>query len=1170
MKRLFAILAICLVGCLVPSVFGALRENPVTTATPANSTNEVRNMVIGKAFDTLTITNVLDRFNVKTYGAVGDEATDDSAAFQAALDAATNSSGGAVYVPPGRYRLGTGITVHPYTVIRGDGLDKSIIMWTNVGVGVTMYYETAMENIGTRGASYWTGVGKDCLPGNIFMRPIEEDYHIWLRQCDFNGFDVAVYLDTAWVIGLQDNMWRHCNTAILATNGGVNAIKISGGEIVSCTNGLLVQGGGASSMIGVSMSHMTIEATHKVVYVDQTKSPKLRNFTMEDVYIENGAGYTNYPQIYLTNVINGLIHKCNFVGSSGSTNIVLAGCQQVHVSDNDFIYTFKSVIQDSVCSGCNITGNHDNYFDVSLVQGKRPIILWDNPSSTNGTFRMPGELRVSNMDGTEFSTTTGFRVETNLLQLLGGTSAGQYASTATRLHAFGFQSGQYATNTDYSVFSGSAAGRFANEASYSVFSGESAGEYATNASHSQFVGQNAGRFGYGASSSRFVGQNSGRYATNSQYSTFLGNSAGEFAGETTYAEFIGHQAGQYSTNGDFSVFLGYSAGQWAGDSTRAVLVGREAGRYATNSDYSLYLGAFAGTSVDRANTLIIDSTSSTRGTNGLIYGEFDNNLVRINGTLESTNNIVAKYGAYFIGLNTSLTNASGQTIAQEIAVSSGDLSNATNHVTLATNELAQALLTGDGNYTGSNTLNSAFASTVQATTFQADELDYSGYTGAQQYQVLIIDAATNAVPGLLDTNSLGETFYVALMASGGVASAELVASTNTGNFITASGNPTVAQLTASTNTGNYITASGNPSLAQLQASTNSGNYITATKVATTGTADGTKFLRDDYSWQAVSGLTLAADRTFVISNQTSEVAVYTNAHTVYSSNLLYLHTYSVMAGPTNRMFKTWDATFWGDLASSNSPTCTNGTTFDLALEWKTNGANKAILYAKGPTNESINCTVKAYEIWETNGVVMAAGGGASYLVSENFEGTGLPAGWTEVAGSPEWDITDNALEGSQSVRLACTTSYEGGYTNFTGQADLWVYFMLRATNFTVGDAICSIRDSGGTQIAKFQATSGSNWDLYHGTVESTPTGTYAESETLHIWLHYVKGTGANGVMSAYVSSTTTKPGSPTITMTNGDSTSDAAQVALLAWNPDSDLLFDKLRIDDAEIGSNPE
>jgi len=47
----------------------------------------------------------LDWFNVKTYGAVGNGSKDDTAAIQAALDAATAAKGGTVYFPAGTYMV---------------------------------------------------------------------------------------------------------------------------------------------------------------------------------------------------------------------------------------------------------------------------------------------------------------------------------------------------------------------------------------------------------------------------------------------------------------------------------------------------------------------------------------------------------------------------------------------------------------------------------------------------------------------------------------------------------------------------------------------------------------------------------------------------------------------------------------------------------------------------------------------------------------------------------------------------------------------------------------------------------------------------------------------------------------------------------------------------------
>lgn len=57
--------------------------------------------------------------NVRDFGARGDSTTDDTAAFQKALDACGAAGGGTVFVPNGRYLIRTHLNVPPYVTLQG-------------------------------------------------------------------------------------------------------------------------------------------------------------------------------------------------------------------------------------------------------------------------------------------------------------------------------------------------------------------------------------------------------------------------------------------------------------------------------------------------------------------------------------------------------------------------------------------------------------------------------------------------------------------------------------------------------------------------------------------------------------------------------------------------------------------------------------------------------------------------------------------------------------------------------------------------------------------------------------------------------------------------------------------------------------------------------------------
>lgn len=192
---------------------------------------------------------------------------------------------------------------------------------------------------------------------------------------------------------------------------------------------------------------------------------------------------------------------------------------------------------------------------------------------------------------------------------------------------------------------------------------------------------------------------------------------------------------------------------------------------------------------------------------------------------------------------------------------------------------------------------------------------------------------------------------------------------------------------------------------------------------------------------------------------------------------------------------------------------------------------------------------------------------AAYLLSESFEGTGYENSWTE-AGTPNEDYTTVVLDGSQSLGLV--SSGDSSYASFAAQSSVWFYCMFRfpsATNNNTSHLI-QLRDSGGAEVCGMRFASGGVYTISHGTANaSSAASAYASATTYHIWLHYTKGTGANGTLDLYFSSTSTQPGSPSLSITTGTATADAAQIFLQRGT--TIMVIDKVRVSASAIGSAP-
>ena len=142
------------------------------------------------------------------------------------------------------------------------------------------------------------------------------------------------------------------------------------------------------------------------------------------------------------------------------------------------------------------------------------------------------------------------------------------------------------------------------------------------------------RVGYGSNAGQFS-VSVGAYAAYSDQgtqNTFVGHAAGMSNHGGVSNTYIGYLSGKGEhSHGDYNVAVGRHS-NFYGNGSNNTMIGCFSGSD-SNAANSVYLGHKAGYYNDRNDTLMIDNTSTGAS---LIYGEFDNDLVRINGTFEAT------------------------------------------------------------------------------------------------------------------------------------------------------------------------------------------------------------------------------------------------------------------------------------------------------------------------------------------------------------------------------------------------------------------------------------------------------------------------------------------------------------------------------------------------------
>lgn len=149
----------------------------------------------------------------------------------------------------------------------------------------------------------------------------------------------------------------------------------------------------------------------------------------------------------------------------------------------------------------------------------------------------------------------------------------------------------------------------------------------------------------------------------------------------------------------------------------------------------------------------------------------------------------------------------------------------------------------------------------------------------------------------------------------------------------------------------------------------------------------------------------------------------------------------------------------------------------------------------------------------------AGGGGPTFLLNTDFEGTGWPSDWWS-GSSANPDSTTSPLAGAQSMRSL--TSQPAVPASFS-EATMYAKFMMRVSSLADASYILGAGDGSNTLFYLILLTDGTLLIDTQTGPSATTVATMSAGTTYYVWLRYTKGTGSNGIYRVWFNTTNTKP-----------------------------------------------
>lgn len=277
-----------------------------------------------------------DFLSVKDFGAKGDGLSDDTAAIQAAIYYAGNSSG-TVFIPRGNYKVNGELIVWNNTTIRGDGMRETVLnVALNTGKVFNMDGSHRVSisdltvNSGTlAGVRYGTASTTVAFSARASTTNRFVDVRVY-------GCHIAYDFGTnSWVQSLERCEVYACNTGIVG-NGEFNMVYVHGCTLHSCDLAMDIGGGR-----GVFINDSWIELNNKGI-----RKVNLGSIYITDNYIERNASYCISVEWGTSPADHCVIRNNDFFTTSDDYSFIRFhgdASTLIDVSNNNFSYYSSAV-----------------------------------------------------------------------------------------------------------------------------------------------------------------------------------------------------------------------------------------------------------------------------------------------------------------------------------------------------------------------------------------------------------------------------------------------------------------------------------------------------------------------------------------------------------------------------------------------------------------------------------------------------------------------------------------------------------------------------------------------------------------------------------------------------------------------------------------------------------